>query len=124
MSDDNDIQPAKGIGPSAEGQEAAPDYSVEPVPKVPHKIGWRWALSDIIRIIFLGGLLSMIVVAREPCSNSVATFVDSFEEPDAAPAAAPEMKLERLTEEEIQRRFGKNDLDAGGATDASPAETP
>lgn len=119
MPDSNSTEPQ-------EQPNATPDYRVEPVPKVPRKIGWRWAVSDIIRIVFLIGLLSLIIVARKPCSNSVAGFVDAFSDIDAAVAPAPEqMKLERLTEEEIQRRFGGNDSeDAKTALDAGAPATP
>jgi len=120
VSDDRNDSPDENA-PSTDDAAArgggAPDYRVEPVPKLPHKLGWRWALADIVRIVFLGALLVMVIVARKPCSDSVANFVDSFSEPDAAPAAR-QMKLERLTEEQIQERFGANGLDAGpGASD-------
>ena len=58
---------------SEKEKRAAPDYTVDPVPKVPRKLfSRRWAVGDILRIIFLGGLLALIIVAREPCANSVA----------------------------------------------------
>lgn len=113
--------PARSDAGMDSADRSAPDYRVDPVPRLPHKLGWRWAFADIVRIVFLGALLVMVIVARKPCSDSVANFVDSFSEPDAAPAAR-EMKLERLTEEQIKERFGANDIDAGTpAADGAPS---
>lgn len=103
-----------------------PDYRVDPVPKVPRGIGWRWAFSDVIRIVFLAGLLAAVLIARNPCSSSVATFVDTFDEidgpgdHDTGPAADDPrgMKLERLTEEQIRQRFQAGDP-GPGAKDAN-----
>jgi hypothetical protein len=68
--------------------------------------------SDLVRIGLFGTLLAFVVVMGRPCADGMAGFVDSFSAaPDAAPAAPP-LQLERLTEDEIRRRF-PGDPDAG-----------
>jgi hypothetical protein len=79
------------------------------VPRLPRGKGLRLRPSDVARIGMVALLLVCIVVLGRPCASGVAGFVDSFSPaPDAGPAAPPaagEMQLERLTEEEIRRRF-------------------
>ncbi len=85
------------------------------VPRLPRGKGLRLRTTDVVRIAMLVLLLVCIVVLGRPCASGVAGFVDSFSPgPDAgaAPAASEEMHLERLTEEEIRKRF-PGDEDAG-----------
>jgi len=87
------------------------------VPRLPRGKGFRMRPADLIRIGMFLTLLVMVVVLGRPCASGVAGFVDSFSpSPDAgaAPPAGKEMKLERLTEEEIKQRFPGDD-EAGQA---------
>ncbi len=88
------------------------------VPRLPRGKGLRLRTTDVVRIAMFALLLICIVVLGRPCASGVAGFVDSFSPtPDAAPApaATEELQLERLTEEEIRRRFpGDEEADAAG----------
>jgi hypothetical protein len=96
------------------------------VPRLPRGKGLRLRSTDVARIGMVALLLVCIVVLGRPCASGVAGFVDSFSPaPDAGPAApaTEELQLERLTEEEIRRRFPGDEADAGssnreGAVDA------
>lgn len=80
------------------------------VPRLPRGKGFRMRPADLMRVGMFVTLLIMIVVLGRPCASGVAGFVDSFSpSPDAAPAPAQDMKLERLTEEEIKKRFPAGD---------------
>jgi hypothetical protein len=86
------------------------------VPRLPRGKGLRLRTADVARIAMVGLLLVCIVVLGRPCASGVAGFVDSFSPaPDAGPAApaVEDMQLERLTEEEIRRRFPGDEADAG-----------
>jgi hypothetical protein len=124
VSNDSKDEPGAGEEPRLKigkpGQDAdgnpVPDFAVEPVPTVPKRGNYKWAMRDIMRILFLGGLLAMIIVARKPCSGAVANFVDSFEEEEPGGGKAGGIrenekgeligpdgnKLERLTPEKIE----------------------
>ena len=83
------------------------------VPRLPRGKGLRLRTSDVARIGMVALLLVCIVVLGRPCASGVAGFVDSFSPvPDAGPATE-ELHLERLTEEEIRRRFPGDQPDAG-----------
>lgn len=81
------------------------------VPKLPRGKGLRLRPADLFRIGMVAVLLLCVLALGQPCADSVAGFVDSFAPP---PDAAPEMKLERLTDDEIRSRFPA-DPDAGAA---------
>ena len=95
----------------------------EPTPRLSRGRGLRMRTSDLVRIGLFGTLLAFVVLMGRPCADGMAGFVESFSPPpDAAPAAAP-LQLERLTEDEIRRRF-PGDPDAGPAGDGTrPAPT-
>jgi hypothetical protein len=57
---------------------------------------------------------------RRPCADSVATFVESFDEPPDAGHSS--MEYIRLTPEEIERRFPSHTQDAGTATAPEPLD--
>jgi hypothetical protein len=126
VSNDNDDSEKLRVGKP--GQDAdgnpLPDYAKEPVPKVPRRGNYRWAMRDIVRIIFLAGLLAMVIVARKPCSNAVANFVDGFDEQPEKPKAGgirendkgeligPDgKKLERLTPAKIEELRKKQEAE-------------
>jgi hypothetical protein len=92
-----------------------PEGGDEPVPRISRGRGLRLRTSDVVRIGLFGTLLAFVVVMGRPCADGMAGFVESFSPPpDAAPAPAP-LQLERLTEDEIRRRF-PGDPDAGPAS--------
>lgn len=68
--------------------------------------------SDVVRIGLFGTLLAFVVVMGRPCADGMAGFVESFSPPPDAAPAAPPLQLERLTEDEIRRRF-PGDADGG-----------
>ena len=79
------------------------------VPRLPRGKGFRLRSGDLVRIGMFATLLIMVALLGRPCASGMAGFVDSFSpavDAGAAPTAAPEdMQLERLTEEEIRKRF-------------------
>ncbi|HEU5060888.1 MAG TPA: hypothetical protein VFU21_30365 [Kofleriaceae bacterium] len=95
------------------------------VPKLPRG-RWFGALRtvEIIRIGMVATVLVVVIVLGRPCADGIARFVESYAPPpDAGPASAPAMKYERLTEEEIKKRFpGGDELDAKAP--AAPAAPP
>lgn len=92
------------------------------VPKLPRG---RWfgtiRTVEIIRIGMVATVLVVVVVLGRPCADGISRFVESYAPPpDAGP---PEMKYERLTEEEIKKRFPGGDQledEPGAATKAPP----
>ena len=92
----------------------APGEHEEPVPRLSRGRGLRLRTSDVVRIGLFGTLLAFVVVMGRPCADGMAGFVESFSPPPDAGTAAPPLQLERLTEEEIRRRF-PGDPDAGPA---------
>ncbi len=92
------------------------------VPRLPRGKGMRLRSTDVARIGMVALLLICIVVLGRPCASGVAGFVESFSPAPDAGAAAPateELQLERLTEEEIRRRFPGEEADAGSINPAS-----
>lgn len=67
---------------------------------------------EIIRIGMVATLLVVIVVLGRPCAEGMSRFVESFAPPPDAGPAKPALQVERLTPEEIERRFPSG-LDAG-----------
>lgn len=70
---------------------------------------------EILRIGMVATLLVVVVVLGRPCAEGMAQFVESYAPPpDAGPAAKrPALQIERLTPEEIERRFPSGGADAG-----------
>jgi hypothetical protein len=95
----------------------------EPVDRLPRGrwFGGKGPRSiEILRIGMVATLLVVIVVLGRPCADGMARFVESFAPaPDAGPAK-PALQVERLTPEEIERRFPSG-ADAGAA---APAPSP
>lgn len=85
--------------------------SEEPTPKLPRG-KWFGTIRtvEIIRIGMVATVLVVVVVLGRPCADGISRFVESYAPPpDAGP---PAMKYERLTEEEIKKRFpGGEELD-------------
>jgi hypothetical protein len=74
----------------------------------------------LFRIAMVAIALVAILGLRKPCSDGMAGFVTGFDAPpDAAPAAAP-LVLERLSEEDIRRRFPGSNGDAGPVEPTAP----
>jgi hypothetical protein len=89
---------------------SAPD---DPVPRLSRGRGLRMRTPDLVRIGMFATLLVCLIALGRPCADGMAGFVESFSPPpDAAPAAAPPLQLERLTEDEIRKRF-PGEPDAG-----------
>jgi hypothetical protein len=90
-------------------------------PKLPRG---RWFGSlrtiELIRIGMVATVLVVVIVLGRPCADGIARFVESYAPPpDAGP---PAVQYERLTEEEIRKRFpGGDQLDAD---DKPPAPAP
>lgn len=90
------------------------------VPRLPRGRGFRLRSGDVVRIAMFATLLVMVLALGRPCASGVAGFVDGFSPPPdggAAPASATPategMQLERLTEEEIKKRFPSGEADGG-----------
>jgi hypothetical protein len=102
------------------------------VPRLPRGKGLRMRSGDFVRIAMFATLLVMVLALGRPCASGVAGFVDSFSPPPDAAAPAPaiqELQLERLTDEEIKRRFPADEGDEADEADeadgaARPASGP
>ncbi len=98
--------------------------SDEPTPKLPRG---RWfgtiRTVEIIRIGMVATVLVVVVGLGRPCADGISRFVESYAPPpDAGP---PAMKYERLTEEEIKKRFpGGDQLDEGPEAGPGAAKKP
>ena len=77
---------------------------------------------EIIRIGMVATVLVVVIVLGRPCADGIARFVDSYARPIDAGPAAPTMHYERLTEEQIKKRFpGGDEIDEAKAPpDAAP----
>jgi hypothetical protein len=85
------------------------------VPRLPRG---RWMKLDgpqLFRIGMIAILFVFVIVMRRPCADGVAGFVKQFDPPPDAAPAPPTMQLERLSEDEIKRRFPGGAPDAGAA---------
>jgi hypothetical protein len=98
------------------GQE--PDRRDGEVPRLPRGPLVRLSATHVFRIGMIGILLIAVIGLRKPCADGMASFIGNFAPPPDAAPAPPTMQLERLTEEEIRRRF------PGGEADGGPAEPP
>ena len=85
----------------------------EPVEKLPRGrwFGGRVRSLELIRIGMVATLLLVVIVLGRPCAEGMSNFVESFAPPPDAgpPRVAPTMQYERLTEEEIRKRFPGGD---------------
>lgn len=79
---------------------------------------------EIIRIGMVATVLVVVIVLGRPCADGVARFVESYAPPPDAGAPAPAMKYERLTEEEIKKRFPGGDQLDEEKKPAAPAASP
>ncbi len=91
--------------------DSGPDSGSEKIGRGP--IFGRMEFAEILKIGVILSVLIAVLMLRKPCGDSVATFINSFEAPDAAP---PKMEVIRLTPEEIEKRFPSVTRDAGPAT--------
>ena len=90
-----------------------PNGADDKVPRLPRGKGLKLRTADLVRVGMFATLLVFVVVLGRPCADGVGTFVESFAPPpDAGPAAAPPLQLERLTEEQIRQRFPSGEPDA------------
>ena len=81
---------------------------------------------EIIRIGMVATVLVVVIVLGRPCADGIARFVESYAPPPDAGPPAPSMQYERLTEEEIKKRFPGGDQldDEKPAEEKAPASTP
>jgi hypothetical protein len=63
---------------------------------------------EIIRIGMVATVLVVVIVLGRPCADGIARFVESYAPPPDA-GTAPRLHYERLTEEEIKKRFPGGD---------------
>jgi hypothetical protein len=96
----------------------------EQTPKLPRG---KWfgnvRAIEIIRIGMVATVLVVVIVLGRPCADGVARFVESYAPPPDAGHAAPVMQYERLTEEEIKKRFPGGD-DIHRPEEKKPAAPP
>jgi hypothetical protein len=83
------------------------------VPRLPRGKGLHLRTAHLVRIGMFATLLVCIVALGRPCADGVAGFVESFSPPPDASPAAPDLQLERLSEDQIRARFP-------AGTDADP----
>ena len=100
---------------------AGADSDPEVVPRLPRSPDlFKLALPDLIRIGLLLAMLVAVIVMRRSCGEGAATLLEMFDE--APDAGAPALQYERLTPDEIERRFAP---DAAGADETgSPRSEP
>jgi len=73
---------------------------------------------EIIRIGMVASVLLVVIMLGRPCADGMARFIESYAPPpDAGPAP---VQYERLTEEEIRKRFPSGD-EPVTPRDAAPA---
>jgi hypothetical protein len=78
---------------------------------------------ELIRIGAVAIALLVVIMLGRPCADSVARFVDGYSI-DAAPPPRPTLEFERLTEEEIRKRFPGGDQLPTGDAAPSPSAPP
>jgi hypothetical protein len=93
-----------------------PDRRDGEVPRLPRGPWLRLGGGQLYRIGSVALLLVAVVALRRPCADGVASFIGSFDPPPDAGPAEPEIHYERLTEEEIRKRFPGGEADAGPVT--------
>lgn len=100
--------------------------SDDSVPKLPRgKWFGNLRAIQIIRIGMVATVLVVVIVLGRPCADGIARFVESYAPPPDAGAPAPTMHYERLTEEEIKKRFpGGDQLADEKQAPAEPPATP
>lgn len=54
----------------------------EPVPRLPRSAGFRVSWPAVFRILMFAALLVGVIMLREPCASSVASFVGQFNSAD------------------------------------------
>ncbi len=77
----------------------------EPVPRLPRGKGWGFSRGELVRIGMIAALLVAVVALRQPCSQSVGTFIQSFEPPIDA-GVAPPQQLPPLQADEVYVHCG------------------
>jgi hypothetical protein len=71
------------------GQGRAHGDNDNPVPRLPRGSGFRLSAQSMIRILMFGALLAAVVLLREPCAGSVASFIGQFETQASGDAGSP-----------------------------------
>lgn len=96
------------------------------VPRLPRGRGINFFGGDFVRIAMFLTLLIAVLMLREPCSQGVARFMDSFEVDAGAPSSLPRLPEGRLihitgdeTDEELRRKLGR--FEDGGIVSDEPA---
>ena len=62
------------------GKPPAPPDDDAPVPRIPRTAGFKISMAALVRIALTGAMLTMIIVARRPCADSVSEFVTNFDQ--------------------------------------------
>ncbi|HUS66611.1 MAG TPA: hypothetical protein VMZ28_18870 [Kofleriaceae bacterium] len=104
------------MSPKGEREEAA----AEKLPRGRWFGGKGPRSNEILRIGMVATLLVVIVVMGRPCAEGMSRFVESFAPPPDAGPPQPSLQVERLTPEEIERRFPSGN-DAGAVAAPPPA---
>jgi hypothetical protein len=94
------------------------------VPRLPRGPLVKLSGPALMRIGMIAIVLLAVIGLRRPCADGVAGFISGFDAPDAGPRAAPPMQLERLTEDEIKRRFPSAEEIESPGPEREPPETP
>ncbi len=94
------------------GPPAGGDGRDGEVPRLPRGPLLRLSASAVFRIAMIGIVLAAVIALRKPCADGLASFVTTIDAPDGGPPPKA-MQLERLTEEDIKRRFPGPGVDAG-----------
>lgn len=117
MSDASKNQPT---GPEPSPPPGGDD---EPVPKLPRGRGIKLSLAEILRIAMIGVMLVAVLALRQPCSENMGRFIESFEPPPDAGLATPPRGLPQgeyirltgdMTEDELREKLERlEERDAG-----------
>ena len=66
--------------PTTPPAKPPPDDDDAPVPRIPRTAGFKISMAALVRIALTGAMLTMIIVARRPCADSVSEFVTNFDQ--------------------------------------------
>lgn len=66
------------------------------VPRLPRGRGVTLDRVQVLRIVVTAVLLVLVLVLTKPCANATGKFVQSFQPPDAGPAAGPITKPDQI----------------------------
>ena len=70
---------------TATKRRVAPSLDDEPIPRLPRGKLFKLTGPQMFRILFFAALLVGVLALRQPCSEGIGRFVESFDESDAGP---------------------------------------